>query len=80
MVEILTKQLTPFEIAEGEAWMAGRRQRERDEVSEARRAEYTRRADPLFFGWQRGENSREAWLAVIEQIRQENPYPENEES
>lgn len=31
-------------------------------------------ADPLFFGWQRGENTEQAWLDKCEEIRQRFPY------
>lgn len=31
-------------------------------------------ADPLFFGWQRGENTEQAWLDKCEEIRQQFPY------
>ena len=31
-------------------------------------------ADPLFFGWQRGENTEQEWLDKCEEIRQRFPY------
>lgn len=31
-------------------------------------------ADPLFFGWQRGENTEQVWLDKCEEIRQRFPY------
>lgn len=78
MTKILDKELTPFEIAEGEELERNRLEAQRIEISDQRHAEYARFADPLFFGWQRGENSKEEWLDKIAQIRQDYPYPETE--
>lgn len=39
-----------------------------------RQAAFTAEADPLFFGWQRGENTEQAWLDKCEEIRQRFPY------
>ena len=54
---------------------AGAVQREIDAIVEVRRAEYQQKADPLFFGWQRGENTEQEWLDCIEQIKQSYPFP-----
>ena len=40
---------------------------------EARRAAYQAEADPLFFKWQRGEGTQEAWLAKIAEIKARYP-------
>lgn len=40
-----------------------------------RRNAYTMESDPLFFGYQRGENTKEEWLAKIEEIKQRLPKP-----
>ena len=42
----------------------------------SRQAAYTQEADPLFFKWQAGEATKEAWEAKREEIRQRLPYPE----
>jgi acyl-CoA reductase-like NAD-dependent aldehyde dehydrogenase len=34
-------------------------------------------ADPLFFKWQRGEATKEEWLAKVEEIKARCPKPEN---
>ena len=39
-----------------------------------RMAAFRDEADPLFFGWQRGENTEQAWLDKCEEIRQRFPY------
>ena len=36
-------------------------------------------ADPLFFDWQRGEATKEAWLAKCQEIKDLNPLPEKPE-
>ena len=40
----------------------------------SRLAAFRDEADPLFFGWQRGENTEQAWLDKCEEIRQRFPY------
>jgi hypothetical protein len=36
---------------------------------------YREVSDPLFFGWQRGENTEKQWLDSIKAIKDSNPYP-----
>lgn len=38
-----------------------------------RRYAYQQEADPLFFKWQRGESTQEAWLAKVEEIKARYP-------
>lgn len=45
------------------------------DVSAARAEQYRLRSDPLFFKWQRGEATEEAWLAEIAAIKAEFPDP-----
>ena len=45
------------------------------EVESARFAAFQREADPLFFGWQRGENTEQEWLDKVAEIRGRYPYP-----
>ena len=40
---------------------------------EQRRADYQNEADPLFFKWQRGEATQEAWLAKVAEIKARYP-------
>lgn len=42
-------------------------------VAAARQAAYSREADPLFFKYQRGESTKEEWLAKIEEIKARFP-------
>ena len=46
------------------------------DVENLRRALYQRDADPLYFGWQRGDNTEAEWLAAVDKIKTDNPYPE----
>lgn len=41
---------------------------------EARAKAYQREADPLFFDWQRGEGTEQAWLEKVQEIRDRHPY------
>ena len=45
-------------------------------VASERHAAYVVEADPLFFGWQRGENTEQAWLDKVAEIRARFPYAE----
>jgi hypothetical protein len=47
-----------------------------EEVQAARRIDYQQYRDPLFFGWQRGENTEQDWLEAIQAIKDAYPYPE----
>jgi hypothetical protein len=46
-----------------------------DEITALRLAAYQAESDPLFFKWQRGEGTEQAWLDKIEQIKTRYPYP-----
>lgn len=63
--ELAALQATPTELLEE----ATRKAKER------RRAAYATEADPLFFGWQRGENTEQEWLDKVAEIRAKYPYP-----
>jgi hypothetical protein len=40
-----------------------------------RRQAYTLESDPLFFQWQRGESTEQAWKNKVEEIQQRYPEP-----
>lgn len=46
-----------------------------DQVKRSRQAAYQTEADPLYFGWQRGENTEQDWLDKVADIRARYPYP-----
>jgi hypothetical protein len=44
-----------------------------EQIDAMRKAAYQAEADPLFFKWQRGESTEQAWLDKIAAIRQQYP-------
>lgn len=46
----------------------------RQTIEQARRQAFVLEADPLFFGWQRGENTEQVWLDKVAEIRNRHPY------
>ena len=45
------------------------------EIEAARRAAYEAQSDPLFFEWQRGDGTEQAWLDAVAAVKAANPYP-----
>jgi hypothetical protein len=45
-------------------------------VEAERHAAYIADADPLFFGWQRGENTEQDWLDAVQAVKDAHPYPD----
>jgi hypothetical protein len=45
-------------------------------VEQRRRASYQTESDPLFFGWQRGDNTEQEWLDAVQAVKDAYPYPE----
>jgi hypothetical protein len=75
MTEIIIRQMTKEEIAQREAWVIKQAELERKIVEDARLAAYQRESDPLFFGWQRGDNTQQEWLEAIQAVKDAYPYP-----
>ena len=46
-------------------------------VETTRRTQYEAQSDGLFFEWQRGTNTKEAWEAAVQAVKDANPYPPN---
>lgn len=46
-----------------------------EEARKNRSTAYLGEADPLYFGWQRGENTQQEWLDKVAEIRTRYPYP-----
>ena len=44
-------------------------------VEAARRADYEATSDPLFFEWQRGDGTEQAWLDAVAAVKAAHPYP-----
>ena len=45
-------------------------------VEQARQSEYQATTDPLFFEFQRGDVTEQAWLDAVQAVKGANPYPE----
>jgi len=45
-------------------------------IEQARQAEYQATTDPLFFEFQRGDVTEQAWLDAVQTVKDANPYPE----
>jgi hypothetical protein len=45
-------------------------------VEIARQQAYKETADPLFFQYQRGEVTEAEWLAAVQAVKDNHPYPE----
>jgi hypothetical protein len=44
-------------------------------VETTRRTQYEAQSDGLFFEWQRGTNTKEAWELAVQAVKDANPYP-----
>ena len=45
------------------------------DVEAARRLDYEAQSDPLFFEWQRGDGTEQAWLDAVAAVKAAHPYP-----
>lgn len=75
MTKIIEKELTEFEIAEREAWEAGAYDRAVAEVERTRQQQYQQYSDPIMAQYLRGETTKEEWLAAVQKVKDDNPYP-----
>jgi len=57
------------------AWPQVEYQRQVAAVENARRADYEATSDPLFFEWQRGDGTEQAWLDAVAAVKAAHPYP-----
>ena len=71
----LSDTAKPTEKQLKDAWSAIEKQTTIDDVKQNRRLAYIAEADPLFFGWQRGENTETEWLDKVTEIRNRFPLP-----
>jgi hypothetical protein len=59
-----------------EAWPQVEYDRAYAQVEQARHAAYIADADPLFFKWQRGTGTEQAWRDAVQVVKDAHPYPE----
>lgn len=65
----------PTKAALEKAWPNVQYQVEVNTVKEARRNAYQAESDPLFFQWQRGESTEQAWKDKVAEIQARYPEP-----
>jgi hypothetical protein len=58
------------------AWPQVLYDRQYAQVEQARHTAYIADADPLFFKWQRGTGTEQAWLDAVQSVKDAHPYPE----
>jgi hypothetical protein len=73
--ETLERELTPEEIAANTRSDAEKAAELTADQKVLRLGAYQTEADPLYFGWQRGENTEQEWLDKVAEIRARYPYP-----
>ena len=56
------------------AWPEVAKARRNAAASRARAADLQSEADPLFFAFQRGEGTEQAWLDKVAEVRARHPY------
>ena len=57
------------------AWPQVQYDRAYAQVEAARHAAYISDADPLFFKWQRGSGTEQAWRDAVQAVKDAHPYP-----
>ena len=57
------------------AWPAVQYAQQYAAVEQARRIAYATQSDPLFFEWQRGDGTEQAWLDAVAAVKAAHPYP-----
>jgi hypothetical protein len=58
------------------AWPQVQYDRAYAQVERERHAAYIADADPVFFRWQRGTATEQAWLDAVQAVKDAHPYPE----
>lgn len=65
----------PTKKALDDAWPAVQQAQAQAETDRQRQAAYAAESDPLYFQWQRGETTEQAWLDKIAEIQARYPDP-----
>ena len=71
-----TVQVKPTETEVTDAWVSVELALIDAGIIQQRSTAYRVESDPIFFKWQRGEATEQAWLDKVQQIRERYPYPE----
>ncbi len=73
--EVVERELTTEEIALITETDQAKNERIQAEMRTLRLGAFQTESDPLYFAWQRGETTEEAWLEKVAEIRARFPYP-----
>jgi hypothetical protein len=73
--QTIEREPTPEEIAERTTSPAELLAEEQAEAERNRHAAYIAESDPLFFEWQRGDGTEQAWRDKVAEIKARYPYP-----
>jgi hypothetical protein len=73
--QTIEREPTPEEIAERTTSPAELLAEEQAEAERNRHAAYIAESDPLFFEWQRGDGTEQAWRDKVAEIKVRYPYP-----
>jgi hypothetical protein len=65
----------PTQAALDALWPATAYNQQVAAVETTRRVQYEAQSDGLFFEWQRGTNTKEAWESAVQAVKDANPYP-----
>jgi len=57
-----------------ERWVTLEVELTNNQIKRSRQAAFEVEADPLYFGWKRGENTEQEWLDKVTEIRERFPY------
>jgi len=74
-LEWLSDSTKPTKAALDAAWPQVDYNNQVIAVETTRRTQYEAQSDGLFFEWQRGTNTKEAWEAAVQAVKDANPYP-----
>jgi hypothetical protein len=74
-LEWLSDTPKPTQAELDAAWPTVDYQNQVAAVEDARRADYEATSDPLFFEWQRGDGTEQAWLDAVAAVKAAHPYP-----
>ena len=74
-LEWLSDTPKPTQAELDAAWPAVEHANQVAAVEAARRADYEVTSDPLFFEWQRGDGTEQAWLDAVAAVKAAHPYP-----
>ena len=69
-------EVAPTQAELDAAWPQVEYDRAYAAVEQERHAAYVSDADPLFFKWQRGSGTEQAWRDAVQAVKDAHPYPD----